>query len=573
MEKYLKEYALWDKAILPLDLREELNLIKEDKGELKDRFCKYISFGTSGMRGRMGVGSNRINSFTLTKATLGVSRYLRDKYEEATLVIGYDTRINSKEYAEIVAKVLSDRGINVFLFSEPTPVPVVSFTIRNLSLNGGIMITASHNTKEYNGYKVYDHYGNQIDETKALIIENLINVENIFEENYEDRKISPDNKGFIRNVPKSVNTAYFAALKDNIIKFNSGLTEEGLRKLKICYTPLNGTGRNFVPIALRNLGISDDNLFIVKRQWNSDGSFPTCPSPNPENSQVFSESIKYIREESKDGSLPDLIPHIIIATDPDCDRMGLQVFHEGEYVHLNGNQVGSLMFDYICRNQVVNLNAKAGEKLAFKSHVTTPLVESIGDKYGVKVRSVFTGFKNIAYEMEQLNKRGQGDRFLFAFEESIGYLYGDYTRDKDGVMAAQLAVLMAGELLSKGKTLVDRLEEIFQEYGYLETITNAIIYKKEEDRETMNNLVKDLFGGLLRNNSKEFILRSESCYEEKNMYIGDFEEGHRVIVRPSGTELKLKIYIFAKGDSLAEAIDSAAKLSNLMRKLLDRGER
>ena len=544
---------------LPEDLAAELAQIQGDRDEIYDRFCKDIAFGTSGLRGKMGAGTNRINSVVLRKATMGIARYLTERYERPKLVIGFDTRINSKEYAASVAQVFASHGVDAYIFGEATPVPVVSFVVRHLRLNGGIMITASHNTREYNGYKVYDHFGNQIDNAKARLVEEYIRKEDPFcsDKTRED--------GCVTVLEEGVKEAYLEAVRKNTLLWDEpDPCGEALSQLRVCYTPLNGSGLGYVIKALESLGVGE--VDVVESQKEADGNFPTCPSPNPENDAAFAEALKMCAAQ---GNKYDLI----LATDPDSDRMGAAVLTDGSYCKLSGNQVGELMFDYIlrCKSRETGGGRLPQEAVAIKSFVSSPLTEEMGRAYGVKVKNVFTGFKNIALEMERLKGAGRAGDFLFGFEESLGYLYGDYTRDKDGIMACQMLCLMAAEQKAAGKTLTDRLEEIYEQYGYTESITTALVYKQEKDRGRMLLLVKSLFAGGLK--SCEHLgkaIKKEYCYRQQNMYCADLEGGHRIIIRPSGTELKLKIYIFAKGETRDEAIDKAAQLCAMVRDRLEK---
>lgn len=547
---------------LPEDLMAELETIEGDGDEIYDRFCKDIVFGTSGLRGKMGAGTNRINSVVLRKASMGIARYLTERHEEPGIVIGFDTRINSKEYAASVAEVFAARGVNAYVFGEATPVPVVSFAVRHLKLNGGIMITASHNTREYNGYKVYDHFGNQIDEDKARLIEKYIKEEDPFESGADA------GKGKVFILDGSVKEAYLAEVRKNTLTWDERENcERALAELKVCYTPLNGSGLGYVTRILDSLGVG--TVDVVESQKKPDGNFPTCPSPNPENDAAFTEALKVCEANRNKYD-------VILATDPDSDRMGAAVLTEEGYCRLSGNQVGELMFDYILR---CHSKGSCGRVLsdgmtAFKSFVSSPLTEEMGRAYGVKVKNVFTGFKNIALEMERLTASGRSGDFLFGFEESLGYLYGDYTRDKDGIMACQMLCLMAAEQKARGKDLVQRLEELYRHYGYTESITTALVYKQERDRQRMTAMVKSLFDGRLKaceDLKKE--IKKECCYRQQNMYCADLADGCRVIVRPSGTELKLKIYIFAKGVTGEEAVDKAARLCALVRRTLEEEER
>lgn len=560
MEKAWKEYTRWTAQKLPEDLAAELEEIRGNENEIYDRFCKDIAFGTSGMREKMGAGSNRINSVTLRKASRGIGKYLREAHEHPALVIAYDTRINSREYAAGVAEVYAKEGIEVFLFDEPTPVPVLSFAVREMELCCGIMITASHNPKEYNGYKVYDRFGNQIDEKNAAIAESYIKEINPFTDSAaENTSAEP---AAVRTVPKDLKERYLQALEENTpFPREHETVKESLRRLRICYTPLNGSGRPYVLETLKRLGMKEENILEVESQKLADGNFTTCASPNPEYVEAFNEALKLCETGAEAGEKPQLI----LATDPDSDRLGVMCLNEeGAYVRLSGNQTGELLFDYICRCRLSRNEAGAEQKeqkewVAFKSFVSSPLTEEIGRSYGVKVKNVFTGFKNIACEMERIKRRcenGGNEEFLFGFEESLGYLCGDYTRDKDGVMAARLVCLAAAELLVEDKTLYTRLRELYEKYGYMAAMPFSVQYAGERDRRKAEKIIAGLFAGKLKSEK----ITKEFCYREKEMYCAELAGGHRLIVRPSGTEPKLKVYIFARGESASEADENAQEI-------------
>ena len=560
MEKAWKEYTRWTAQKLPEDLAAELEEIRGNENEIYDRFCKDIAFGTSGMREKMGAGSNRINSVTLRKASRGIGKYLREAHEHPALVIAYDTRINSREYAAGVAEVFAKEGIEVFLFDEPTPVPVLSFAVREMQLCCGIMITASHNPKEYNGYKVYDRFGNQIDEKNAAIAESYIKEINPFTDSAaENTSAEP---AAVRTVPKDLKERYLQALEENTpFPRERETVKESLRRLRICYTPLNGSGRPYVLETLKRLGMKEENILEVESQKLADGNFTTCASPNPEYVEAFNEALKLCETGTEEGEKPQLI----LATDPDSDRLGVMCLNEeGAYVRLSGNQTGELLFDYICRCRLSRNAAGAEQKeqkewVAFKSFVSSPLTEEIGRSYGVKVKNVFTGFKNIACEMERIKRRcenGGNEEFLFGFEESLGYLCGDYTRDKDGVMAARLVCLAAAELLVEDKTLYTRLRELYEKYGYMAAMPFSVQYAGERDRRKAEKIIAGLFAGKLKSEK----ITKEFCYREKEMYCAELAGGHRLIVRPSGTEPKLKVYIFARGESASEADENAQEI-------------
>lgn len=535
MEKARKEYTRWGQANLPEDLREELQNIKKNDIAVYDRFCKDLTFGTSGLRGKMGVGPNMINSVVLRRATDGVIDYLLSKHKAPMVVISYDTRINSMEYAEGVAEELAKGGVAVKIFAEPTPVPVLSFAIRELKADGGIMITASHNPKEYNGYKVYDHFGNQIDDRKARIIERHINEKEYFERSLQHAGASAE----ISILDDSIKNSYLKALKEHILFW----TEEGearkeLSALEVVYTPLNGAGRDYVMEVVRSLGIRKTKLVEEQGLW--DGRFPTCPSPNPEYDEAYKVAIDKYSSPSTD---------IIIATDPDSDRMGVMARCKGEFKRLTGNQTGLLMLDYICfcHKKTEGKESLKG-KLAYKSYVSTPLAEELAEHYGILIKNVPTGFKNIAAEMERLREEGREGDFLFGFEESMGYLYGNYTRDKDGALAAQMICLMAACLKAQGKTLFDKLEEIYECHGYMKSRVSSMEFDSELKRKALDTLMEDLFAKRLKTLVGQKI-NHDLNHKDINMYRAVLPEGHQVIIRPSGTEMKVKIYVYAKGET------------------------
>ncbi len=554
MEKARKQYSLWTKEILPEDLRQESEEIFGNEEEIYDRFCRDMSFGTSGLRGKMGFGTNRMNTIVVRRATMGVADYLLSKHKKAKIVIGYDTRIDSQKFAQTAAEVLSSRGIDVEIFAEPTPVPVVSFAIRYMKADGGIMITASHNPKEYNGYKVYDHFGNQIDELKARRIESYIEKRSYFE--LADGKRS----GTVKECSEDVKKAYLEAVQKQFLPWSDNEPEvkEALSKLNVVYTPLNGSGRDYAMYVLEKLGV---NVVTVKEQMERDGNFPTCPKPNPENEATFETAVKYADEETD----------IIIATDPDSDRMGVMARKDGVFERLTGDHAGILMLEYVCYCHAKRIAGKnmQGQKIVYKSFVSSPFAEDIARKYRVRLKNVPTGFKNIALEIELLKEAGRENDFLFAFEESLGYLYGNYTRDKDGILAVQMICTIAAYLKSQGKSLYDRLEDLYKEYGYAESKAIAIEFHAEKDREKIVNIMESIFAGNLRELlGQPLTVDASHCCDD--MFRAVLPEGHQVIIRPSGTELKLKIYAFAKGKTRDEAICNLEAMLEELQQFADR---
>lgn len=568
MEKALKQYTRWLSESLPQDLRDELENIKDNEDEIHDRFCRDMSFGTSGLRGRMGAGTCRINSVVLKRATMGIADYVLKRRPHPAMAISYDTRRNSREYAYGVANVLAARGIDVWIMPEAQPVPLLSFTVRYLGLSGGIMITASHNPKDYNGYKVYDHFGNQIDDAKARLIETYIEQHGYFDE----PRLTPGVSGKIFPVPQEAINAYRCEI--SVLAARPADAAE-TADLEIIYTPLNGTGIKHVPEILGKAGL--EKLQLVACQLEGDGLFATCPSPNPENPQAFHEALKLAAGRIAGGQTP---ADLIIATDPDCDRMGCMVYHQGEYVLLSGNQMGELMFDYLCICHGGRDKKGLEGKIVYKSLVSSPLVDLMAAPHGIEVGNTLTGFKNIALQMEKLAEEGREKDFLFGFEESIGYLYGMYTRDKDGVLASQLAYLTAAYWKAQGLTLADRLNQIHDQYGFVETRAASVHFQREKDRQVIAAIMNALFEGELHHIYGSNI-QADLTYTDKNIFQGILKKedssgrlcSHRFIVRPSGTELKLKSYVFAEGSCHADAEDAAdALLKELLTWLNDKKE-
>ena len=493
-----------------------------------------------------------MNPVVLKRATMGLADYVLERYAHPAIAISFDTRMNSRQYAYDAADVLAARGIDVWIMEEPQPVPLLSFSVRHLGLCGGIMITASHNPKDYNGYKVYDHFGNQIDDVTARCVEGYIQSHDYFD---EPGKV-PGLSGKISRIPQETIDAYRDAIAELALVPKGGA---GMADLEVIYTPLNGTGAGHVPGILRRAGLK--NLHLVECQLQGDGQFETCPSPNPENRQAFYEAFCLAAERIAAGKPP---ADLIVATDPDCDRMGAMVHHGGEYVLLSGNQMGELMFDYLCICHGGPEKRGLEGKIVYKSLVSSPLVDLMAQPHGIQVGNTLTGFKNIALQMETLCEAGRAADFLFGFEESIGYLYGMYTRDKDGALAAQLACLTAAYWKSKGMTICDRLDQLHNQYGFVETRAAAIHFKREKDRAVIAGLMESLMAGGLAEIAG-CPVEIDRTYEKELVFQGNIKKkdsagrlrSHRFVVRPSGTELKLKSYVFAGGSNQEDAEDTA----------------
>lgn len=530
---YFDEYNRWRNYTgLTAAEQEEMEQLASNEEAVKARFGSTLSFGTAGLRGIRGLGTNRMNRYTVRRASQGLASYLNKKFFYPSVVISYDSRLDSRVFAEETAHVLVANGIRVHMFGQMMPVAVLSYAILKLQCSAGVMITASHNPKEYNGYKVYNEYGGQILDEEANAILGEIEAVDIF----QDIKISHEKT----NMQLIGRELYEEYLKE--VARNNSFTPE--RDLKIVYTPLNGTGMIPVKDILSQSGF---NFFVVPEQELEDGNFPTCPSPNPEKEEVYTLAKKYGIQQNAD---------ILLATDPDCDRVGVMVKHEETYRLLSGNEIGILLLQYICETEK-NLLFKA----IYTSLVSTPAVDCIAEKYGVKVKRTPVGFKYIG----KLIGRNP-ENFLFAFEESNGYLTGSYARDKDGVAGVYAIVQMAAYYKAKGKNLIEVLEDIHQTYGY--TIDKTISMDIKDMFQVQR--IMDL---LRRKEQVSVAFAGLSCYIDyeadlnnplrtrMNVVHLEFEDACRIIVRPSGTEPKIKFYYSAVGVSRESA---EKKLKHLM---------
>ena len=411
-------YELWRKnAVEDADLIEDLEKTENDENEIYDRFYKDLSFGTAGLRGIIGAGSNRMNIYTVRKATKGLADYLNLNYKKPCVAISFDSRIKSDLFAKEAAKVLAANGIKVYIVKELCPVPFLSFAVRSLSTSAGIMITASHNPSNYNGYKCYGSDGCQMTEKSANKVYELIEKVDMFNVKTADfnEAVSEDKIVFIEdNLKKKYLDAVEAqSINKNICK-NSGL--------RVVYTPLNGAGNKFVREIFSRIGV--DDVHVVKEQENPDGNFPTCKYPNPEAREALSLAVKLAEKVDAD---------LVVATDPDSDRLGIAVKNENEYAFLSGNEVGIMLFEYILSQRKLN-GTLPQRPFAVKTIVSTDLTDKIAERYDCELKEVLTGFKYIGEQILELEKKGQEDRFVFGYEESYGYLSGTYVRDKDGVV-------------------------------------------------------------------------------------------------------------------------------------------
>ena len=551
-------YSLWcEKATEDVDVVNELKEMKDDHDRIEDAFYKDLTFGTGGLRGTISAGTNMLNIYTVAKATQGVAAYVKANYKDPKVIVGYDSRIKSDLFAKVTCEVLAANGIKAEIYSELRPVPMVSYGVRHEKASLGIMITASHNPSKYNGYKVYGHDGCQITTEAAKEIYEYIDAVDIFEDVNRTDFDEGLRNNLISYVPNKVYDDYV-----EVTKKESLIDDSVDKNVKIIYTPLNGTGLKPVTRVLKESGYT--NITVVKEQENPDGNFPTCPFPNPEVKEAMSLGIEYCKKYDAE---------LLLATDPDCDRVGIAVKDDqGDYKLLTANQTGILLLDYICtRRKELGTFPEDGEFV--KTIVTTDLAEKIASHYRLKTVNTLTGFKFIGEEIGRLEEYGKIDSFVFGLEESYGYLTGTYVRDKDGVNASLIICDMFAYYKSKGISLYDKLQDLYQKFGYCLNTQHS--YKFEgstgmlEMREIMNKFrqLKDSFG--------DYKIQSVKDYAEgidglpKSNVLKFFLEDHcSIVIRPSGTEPKLKVYLSIMSKDGKSAQRKEEKLNSFMKSMI-----
>lgn len=500
-----------------------------DKKEIEDRFYKDLEFGTGGLRGIMGAGANRMNKYTVGKATKGLCEYLKNEFAgEKSVVIAYDSRNNSKAFAECAAEVLCYNGIKTFLFEEIMPTPVLSFSVRYLNCNAGIVITASHNPKEYNGYKVYDEYGCQLVPQYAdKVISYINNVKDIKSVKHMNLNMALSN-GYLTYIGDEVLNSYISEVEKMAVYKEAS-------DLKIVYTPLHGTGNIPVRKVLSDMSF---DVSVVKEQAVADGNFTTVRSPNPEEKDALNMALEQAKRANAD---------LVIGTDPDCDRVGVGVLHNGEYTLLTGNQTGALLVDFYLKFKKQSLNPKS---TLVKTIVTNDLGAEIARKNGLNVVETLTGFKYIGDQITKYEKTGENE-FLIGYEESYGYLVGTYARDKDAVIASMLICEMAAYYKKNKMTLVDALNVLYSEYGFYLDALDSFVLKGKDGASRIKNIMS-----YFRAN-KATVFPNITDVKDYSTGIGDLPKsnvlkfflkgGSWIAVRPSGTEPKLKMYYSVRG--------------------------
>lgn len=520
------------------DIVEELRSYSEK--EIEDSFYKNLSFGTGGLRGTIGAGTNRMNVHTVGKASQGLADYLNKTFDKPSVVIGYDSRIKSDVFAKTAADIFAANGIEVHLWPELLPVPTVSFATRYLKASGGVMITASHNPSKYNGYKVYGADGCQI--TTEAAAEILAEIEKL--DIFADVKMGGD-ASKIATIGPEVLTAFIEEVKGQSVLFG----EEVDKDVAIVYSPLNGTGLVPVTRTLEEMGYS--NVTVVEEQRMPDGNFPTCPYPNPEIKEAMALGMEYAKKYNAD---------LLLATDPDCDRVGMAVKNaEGDYVLISGNETGLLLLDYIC-SQRIKHNKMPEDPVMIKTIVTMDLGERIAANYGVRTIDVLTGFKFIGEQIGVLEKNGKADSYIFGFEESYGYLSGSYVRDKDGVNAAYLICEMFSYYKTKGVSLLDKLNEIYAKYGFCLNTLHSYEFDGAAGFTKMQEIMVEFHKGLDIIGGKKVVETLDYSKGLNGLPKSDvlkfmLEDNCSVVVRPSGTEPKLKAYISVSAESKDVAVE------------------
>ena len=558
---YKEKYQAWlDSEIISEEIKDELRAIKDEK-EIEDRFYKDLEFGTGGLRGVIGAGSNRMNIYTVSQATQGFADYLNASFENPSVAVAYDSRNMSPEFAKAAALTLCANNIKVNLFESLRPTPMLSFAVRELKCDGGIVITASHNPKIYNGYKAYDQFGCQLTDKPAKEVIDYVAKVSDFSMIKTISEGEALNKGLLKMIGEDVDKVYIEKVKS--LAINTELVKEKAKDLKIIYTPIHGSGNIPVRRVLKELGY--ENVKVVKEQEAPNGEFPTAPYPNPEMPQVFELALKMAETEK---------PDIIFGTDPDCDRIGVVVNANGEYKVLTGNQTGLLLTDYVL-NAKKETNTLPDNGVIIKTIVTTEGARKIAENYGVECMDVLTGFKYIGEKIHEFEVNND-KTYLFGFEESYGYLAGTFVRDKDAVIASMLIAEMTLYYKNKGMSLYEALIKLYERIGFFKEELISIELKGKEGQEKIASCID-----ALRNSSLSEVdgvkvvtkydyklsveenlvdgTKSEIKLPKSNVLKFILEDGSSFVVRPSGTEPKMKIYSAVRGTSLENAEKESAR--------------
>ena len=567
---YLEEYKKWcESSEFDEETKKELIAIKDDEKEIEDRFYKELEFGTAGLRGVIGAGTNRMNKYTVGKATQGLANYILEQgTQDKGVAISYDSRRMSKEFSLLTALILNANGIKTYLFENLRPVPELSFTVRKLKCTAGVMITASHNPPKYNGYKVYWDDGAQIVEPRDKEIIAKVRAVESFSEIKEISKEEAIEKGLFNVIGTEMDDEYISVLKSKIL--NPEIVKEQGKKLKVVYTPLHGTGNTIAGRLFKEIGM--ENVYVVPEQKDPDGEFPTVSYPNPEDKAAFKLALELAKKEDAD---------VVLATDPDADRLGIfaKDAKTGEYMEYTGNMSALLIAEYRIE-QMKEKGILPEDGMFITTIVSSDLAKAIAKYYNLECIEVLTGFKNIGRIMRQEEEKN-GKKYVFGFEESYGCLIGDYARDKDGIAAVMALCEAACYYASKGKTLWDAMEDIYKKYGYYKEAQVSIVMEGAEGAEKIKEMMTNMrntpvekigeykvltFKDVEKDYVKDMVTGEESKtgLPKSNVLYYALEDNNWCCVRPSGTEPKIKLYMGVKGTSDADAAKKLEALKEAM---------
>ena len=558
---YLDEYKRWKETdLLDIDLNTELDAIACDDDAIKERFAVSLQFGTAGLRGTLGAGTNRMNIWVVRQATQGVAECVKTQGGTQTVAISYDSRLKGWNFAREAAGVLAANGINVRIYDELMPVPALSFATRYYKCNAGIMVTASHNPAKYNGYKAYGPDGCQMtDDAVAVVYDSIQKTDVLTGAKYMPFSEGVE-KGLIKFVGEDCKNGLYEAIEARQVR--PGLCKSA--GLKLVYSPLNGTGLVPVTHVLKDMGITD--ITIVPEQEYPNGYFTTCSYPNPEIYAAMEKGVELAKEVGAD---------LMLATDPDADRVGIAMkCPDGSYELVSGNEMGVLLLDYICAGRIEK-GTMPENAVAVESIVSTPLAEKVAEHYGVELRHTLTGFKWIGDQIAKLEEAGEVDRFIFGFEESYGYLAGPYVRDKDAIIGSMLICEMAAYYRSIGSSIKQRLEEIYAQYGRYLNLVDAYEFPGLSGMDKMAGIMKGLrdnvpveFAGKKVTKVTDYLDTASTGLPKSNVLRYDLEDGSVLIVRPSGTEPKIKTYFTTSGATLEEAQAKKDALTEAIKPIL-----
>ncbi|MCF2556344.1 phospho-sugar mutase [Fournierella massiliensis] len=559
MQDYRAVYTAWCQSpALDEDTRAELLALK-DEGEIEDRFYRDLAFGTGGLRGLLGAGSNRMNIYTVRRATQGLANYIKAQGLTPRVAISYDSRINSDLFARETARVLAANGVEAWLYPRLEPTPALSFAVRALGCGAGVCVTASHNPARYNGYKVYGADGCQITLDAARAVLKEIEALRIF----EDVKLIDFAGGLeqktIRWIPETVLDDFLAAVQAQSVLNPEAQAEP----LKVVYTPLNGTGLECVSRIAEKIGVQQ--FWVVPEQKDPDGNFPTCPYPNPEVRQAMEKGLALCREKK---------PDLLLGTDPDCDRVGIAVPDGEDYRLMSGNEVGVLLLDFLCARRLEE-GSMPQRPVAVTTIVSSRMATPLAEHYGVELRRTLTGFKFIGEQIGLLEGQGEADRFVFGFEESYGYLAGSYVRDKDGVVASMLICEMARWYKRRGLTLAQAMEKLYETYGYYRDSLHSFAFEGVQGMGQMQAIMENLraqpprqIGQAAVTAVTDYQNAGATGLPAADVLEFSLEGGGRLMIRPSGTEPKIKLYLTSVGGTAEEARQRDEALAQAAQQLL-----